>query len=95
MDFRDSREEAAFRARLRAWLVDNNPHLPPSSTSDAYWERQPDWHRSLHAAGFFGLSWPKEFGGQDAPTVHDAIVDEELARLEADESAGSAESHQA
>ena len=80
MDFRDSLEEAAFRARLRAWLVDNNPHLPPSSTSDAYWERQPDWHRSLHAAGFFGLSWPKEFGGQDAPTVHDAIVDEELAR---------------
>ena len=80
MDFRDSLEEAAFRARLRAWLVDNNPHLPPSSTSDAYWERQPDWHRSLHAAGFFGLSWPKEYGGQDAPTVHDVIVDEELAR---------------
>ena len=80
MDFRDSPEEAAFRTRLRAWLVDNNPHLPPSSTSDAYWERQPDWHRSLHAAGFFGLSWPKEYGGQDAPTVHDVIVDEELAR---------------
>jgi len=80
MDFRDSLEEAAFRARLRAWLVDNNPHLPPSSTSDAYWERQPDWHRSLHAAGFFGLSWPKEYGGHDAPTVHDVIVDEELAR---------------
>ena len=80
MDFRDSPEEAVFRARLRAWLVDNNPHLPPSSTSDEYWERQPDWHRSLHGAGFFGLSWPEEYGGHDAPTVYDVIVDEELAR---------------
>ena len=80
MDFRDSPEEASFRAQLRDWLVDNNPHLPPSSTSDEYWERQPDWHRSLHAAGFFGRSWPKAYGGHDAPTVHDVIVDEELAR---------------
>jgi alkylation response protein AidB-like acyl-CoA dehydrogenase len=80
MDFRDSPEEAAFRTRLRAWLVDNNPHLPPSSTSDEYWERQPDWHRALHRAGFFGLSWPEEYGGHGAPTVQDVIVDEELAR---------------
>ena len=83
MDFRDSPEEAAFRARLRAWLPDNNPHLPPSSTSDEYWERQPDWHRSLHAAGFFGLTWPAQYGGHDLPTVYDVIVDEELARADA------------
>jgi alkylation response protein AidB-like acyl-CoA dehydrogenase len=80
MDFRDSPEEAAFRARLRAWLEHNNPHLPPSSTSDEYWERQPGWHRSLHGAGFFGLSWPEAYGGHDASPVFDVIVDEELAR---------------
>ncbi|HEY8527287.1 MAG TPA: acyl-CoA dehydrogenase family protein [Acidimicrobiales bacterium] len=79
VDFRDTPEEAAFRARLREWLVDNNPHLPPSSTSDEYWERQPDWHRSLYRAGFFGLSWPQEYGGHGLPTVYDVIVDEELA----------------
>lgn len=50
MDFRDSAEETDFRTRLRAWLQDNNPHLPPSSTSDEYWEKQPDWHRSLYRA---------------------------------------------
>jgi alkylation response protein AidB-like acyl-CoA dehydrogenase len=80
MDFLDTPEEAEFRGRLRAWLADNNPHLPPSSTSDEYWERQPDWHRALHAGGFFGLTWPKEYGGHGMPSVYDVIVDEELAK---------------
>ena len=80
MDFRDSADEEQFRGRLRTWLAANNPHLPPSSTSDEYWERQPDWHRSLYAAGFFGLSWPAEYGGHGMPSVYDVIVDEELAR---------------
>lgn len=79
MDFRDAPEEADFRARLRAWLVENNPHLPPSSTSDEYWERQPDWHRALHRAGFFGVTWPTGYGGHGMPSAYDVIVDEELA----------------
>jgi alkylation response protein AidB-like acyl-CoA dehydrogenase len=79
VDFRDSPEEADFRARLRAWLEEHNPHLPPSSTSDEYWERQPDWHRALHRAGFFGLTWPATYGGHDMPSAYDVIVDEELA----------------
>jgi alkylation response protein AidB-like acyl-CoA dehydrogenase len=80
VDFRDAPEEAEFRGRLRTWLVDNNPHLPPSSTSDEYWEKQPDWHRSLYQAGFFGLTWPEEYGGHGMPSVYDVIVDDELAR---------------
>ncbi len=80
MDFRDSAEEAQFRGRLRSWLQDNNPHLPPSSTSDEYWERQPDWHRSLYRAGFFGVTWPQEYGGGGMPSVYNVIVDEELAQ---------------
>ena len=60
MDFADSPEEAAFRARLRAWLADNNPGLPASSTSDEYWDGQASWHQALYDAGFFALSWPKE-----------------------------------
>ena len=80
MDFRDSPDEAEFRGRLRAWLAENNPHLPASSTSDEYWERQPDWHRSLHEGGFFGITWPEEYGGHAMPSAYDVIVDEELAR---------------
>ena len=78
MDFRDSPEEAAFRARLRAWLADNNPGLPTSSTDDEYWAGQAEWHTSLHDAGFFGLSWPSRYGGHDLPPVFDVILDEEL-----------------
>jgi len=79
VDFRDSPEEAAFRTRLRAWLADNNPGLPSSSTDDEYWARQAEWHTSLYDAGFFGLSWPAQYGGHDLPTVFDVILDDELA----------------
>jgi alkylation response protein AidB-like acyl-CoA dehydrogenase len=79
MDLRDSPEEAAFRARFRAWLAENNPGLPVSSTDDEYWARQAEWHTALYDAGFFGLSWPARFGGHDLPPVYDVILDEELA----------------
>ncbi len=79
MDFGDSPEEAAFRQRLRAWLRDNNPRLPASSTDDDYWAGQARWHQSLYDAGFFGLSWPPEIGGHGLPAVYDVILDDELA----------------
>ena len=79
MDFGDSPDEAEFRLRLRAWLVDHNPGLPASSTDDEYWAGQAAWHRSLYDGGFFGATWPKEIGGQGLPSVYDVIVDEELA----------------
>jgi alkylation response protein AidB-like acyl-CoA dehydrogenase len=79
VDFGDSPEEAAFRLRLREWLRTNDPGLPASSTSDAYWAGQAPWHRSLYDAGFFGMSWPRDIGGQELPSVYDVILDEELA----------------
>ncbi len=78
MDFGDSPAEAEFRARLRAWLVENTPSLPWSSTSDEYWLGVASWHQSLYAAGFFGMSFPKDIGGQDLPSVYEVILDEEL-----------------
>jgi len=79
MDFGDSPEESDFRWRLRGWLRDNTPRLPVSSTDDAYWAGMAAWHRSLYDAGFFGMSWPAEIGGQGRPPVFEVIVDEELA----------------
>jgi alkylation response protein AidB-like acyl-CoA dehydrogenase len=79
VDYRDSPDEAAFRERLRAWLIDHNPGLPASSTDDEYWARQAEWHTALFDAGFFGLTWPKRFGGHELPAVFDVILDEELA----------------
>ncbi|MFZ2242968.1 MAG: acyl-CoA dehydrogenase family protein [Gordonia amarae] len=78
MDYRDSPDEAEFRARLRAWLADNAKDFPTSG--DEYWARQGEWHQALYGAGFFGLSWPRRFGGHDLPPVYDVILDEELAK---------------
>ncbi len=80
MDFGDSPEEAEFRSRLRDWLRDNNPGLPASSTSDDYWAGQAAWHQALYDGGFFGMSWPKQIGGQGLPSVYEVIADEELSR---------------
>ena len=78
MDFRDSPEEAAFRERLRSWLAETAGDFPTSG--DEYWRRQGEWHQALYSAGFFGLSWPREYGGKELPPVYDVILDEELAR---------------
>jgi alkylation response protein AidB-like acyl-CoA dehydrogenase len=78
LDFRDSSQEAAFRERLRSWLSVHATEF--SGSGDEYWARQIEWHRALYEGGFFGLSWPHDYGGQDLPPVYDVIVDEELVR---------------
>jgi alkylation response protein AidB-like acyl-CoA dehydrogenase len=79
MDFGDAPDEVDFRLRLRAWIDVHNPGLPASSTDDDYWKGQAAWHQSLYDAGFFGVTWPTDIGGQGLASVYDVIVDEELA----------------
>jgi alkylation response protein AidB-like acyl-CoA dehydrogenase len=79
MDFGDSPEEATFRACLRQWLEHHRPGLRASPASDEYWAGQAAWHQALYDAGFFGVSWPEEIGGQGRPAVYEVLVDEELA----------------
>jgi alkylation response protein AidB-like acyl-CoA dehydrogenase len=78
LDFRDSAEEAAFRERLRSWLALHAKEY--SGSGDECWARQIEWHRALYEAGFFGLSWPRDYGGQELAPVYDVIIDEELVR---------------
>jgi alkylation response protein AidB-like acyl-CoA dehydrogenase len=78
LDFRDSADEAAFRDRLRGWLADRAGTFPKSQ--DEYWASAASWHTDLYSAGFFGATWPTEFGGQGLAPVYDVIIDEELAR---------------
>jgi alkylation response protein AidB-like acyl-CoA dehydrogenase len=85
VDFRDTPEEAAFRAELRAWLATNLPpgwadREPQVGRGDEPFAR--DWSRKLYDAGYSGLTWPKEFGGQGAPYSFQGIYLEETARSE-------------
>jgi alkylation response protein AidB-like acyl-CoA dehydrogenase len=79
MQLRDTPDEAAFRAEVRAWLDEHNPGLdgvPETKDKKA-------WSRKIYDAGYAGLTWPEEYGGQGASYSHQAIVYEEWARAEA------------
>src|SRR4026207_1877485 len=83
MDLRDTPEEAAFRAGLRAWLGEPPPEELQGDRGGAARFDGPamrEWSRALYHAGYIGLTWPKEYGGQGAPYAHQAIFLEELAR---------------
>ena len=91
MDLRDSPEEAAFRAEIRAWIEANLPaELRGSRGGAARFEgpESRDWSRKLYEAGYAGLTWPKEYGGSGAPWNLQAIALEELARAEAPQHIG-------
>ncbi|MBM0236029.1 acyl-CoA dehydrogenase family protein [Micromonospora sp. ATA32] len=75
MDLHDDPDEAAFRARLRDWLRERLPDEPRQWSRDELRV----WSRDLHRAGYAGLTWPTEYGGQGLPAGHQAIFAEETA----------------
>ena len=85
MDLRDTPEEAAFRAEVRAWLEANIPTelTGPRSGEAEYEQAWRAWSRKLYDAGYVGLTWPEDYGGKGAPYSHQAILLEETARAEA------------
>jgi alkylation response protein AidB-like acyl-CoA dehydrogenase len=91
MDFRDTPEEAAFRAELREWLSTNIPQSyrdrgdVAGRTDEAI---SKEWSKRLFDGGYSGLTWPKEYGGAGAPYTHQAILLEESARAETPEHIG-------
>jgi len=86
VDLRDTPEEAQFRAELRAWVDANLPEDKRGGRGGAQRFEDPfirEWSRKLYGAGYAGLTWPKEYGGQGAPPSFQAIVYEELAAVQA------------
>ena len=81
MDLRDTPEEAVFRAEVRDFIAENLPSKQRGARR--FEDDDRDWSRKLGAAGYAGLTWPKEYGGSGAPYAHQAIFLEELARAEA------------
>jgi alkylation response protein AidB-like acyl-CoA dehydrogenase len=92
MDFGFSPEEEAFRADLRGWLERELPaHRASWPPSDDEFTLHPDrsfdaclaWHRRLHAGGWVGIAWPREYGGRGATLVEQMIFQEEMVRAAA------------
>ena len=86
MDFRESPEQARFRAEVRAWLVANVPAAtrggPPRTAAERVAFARA-WQRRLFEGGFAGLDWPRAFGGRGATPIESLIFGEECARARA------------
>src|SRR5919202_5891842 len=78
MDLRYTAEDIAFRDQVRAWFAENTPRKPLETL-----EQRRAWHRKLYEAGFVGMGWPKEYGGQGARPMEQAIVADEMTRADA------------
>jgi alkylation response protein AidB-like acyl-CoA dehydrogenase len=71
-----SPEEAAYREGIRAWLEEHSERLtdeinfntlywmPSPEDGIAHFERSRAVHKRLHEAGYIGITWPTEAGGQ-------------------------------
>ena len=96
MHLDDTPEEAAFRARARAWIAANRPddatmkmlrglassgHPAPSHE---LWAMARAWNAKKYDAGFAVLTWPKIYGGLDSPSLAAIFAEEEgpLARFQ-------------
>ncbi len=84
MDFRYSDAEDRFRFELRRWLDEHLPrYFAPGELSeeldpDARFEKMLAWHRAMHAGGWVGLHWPREYGGRGASLLEQLVYAEEM-----------------
>jgi alkylation response protein AidB-like acyl-CoA dehydrogenase len=83
MDLSYTPEQEVFRRQVRKWIKANLPARekdaqPLESADPTRIQHYKDWQRKLYEAGYVAMGWPKEYGGQAADVVQQAIVNEEL-----------------
>tara|TARA_Y100001970_G_scaffold182591_1_gene222112 strand:+ start:1236 stop:2414 length:1179 start_codon:yes stop_codon:yes gene_type:complete len=87
MEFSWSQDENKFRLEVREFLQKNwdASQLPegPNVDNDAAKKYVREFKRKLAEKGWLTMSWPKEYGGQDASYVQQMIFREEGAIVDA------------
>jgi alkylation response protein AidB-like acyl-CoA dehydrogenase len=87
MDFNDTPAEAEYRATARAWLEENLAEYrePPAVPYklDEFIRRSKAWQAKKFAAGYTGITWPKQFGGQGLGPMNSIIYGQEESRFHA------------
>ena len=84
MDFEWGEEEKAFRAKVRAFIGANANEEVADPRRDGMGQlvdspERRAFMKLLSEQGWIGMSWPKEYGGQEAPGVFEYLLNEELA----------------
>ena len=88
MDFSDTPDEAKFRAEVQAFLDKNAVRRKPGEVMG--YRRGQDapgaiaaakaFQAKKYAAGFAGLTWPKEWGGRGGTPIEQVIYNQEEAK---------------
>jgi alkylation response protein AidB-like acyl-CoA dehydrogenase len=83
VDLNDTPEQVRYRARVRSWLEQHAAEAPQITRDDITPEvidARRAWQRKLAEAGFVGIPWPKEYGGQGLGPVEHVVFTQELTR---------------
>ena len=81
MDIRLDEETLAFRAEVREFLSANVDSIPTKSYDNAEgFAQHRHWDQVLFDAGLSVITWPKKYGGRDAPLLHWLVFEEEYFR---------------
>lgn len=77
-----------FRREVSDWMARNKPDDPgfllPQSFmevgSDQQLEFLREWQHRIWSAGYLGMAWPREYGGQGLDPIYQSIADQEMRR---------------
>jgi alkylation response protein AidB-like acyl-CoA dehydrogenase len=80
MNFDDTPEEAAYRAKVSAWLASAAADYREPVTGGNVVARAKAWQAVKYSAGYVGITWPKELGGQGATPMQQIIFNQEESK---------------
>lgn len=81
MDLDLDDDTLAFQAEVRDFLSANAGSIPTKSYDNAEgFDQHRHWDRVLFDAGLSVITWPKKYGGRDAPLLHWVMFEEEYFR---------------
>jgi alkylation response protein AidB-like acyl-CoA dehydrogenase len=86
LDLNDTPDQAEYRARVRAWLDEHRDDAPVLRGKGAIEDEDEAiaahraWQRKLAEAGYVGITWPKEYGGQGLGPLEQVISNQEINR---------------
>ena len=86
----DAEALTRYRGQLRDWLAANIPgwwrdsrYATPFEVPESRFDDVREWQRALFRAGYMGLRWPREFGGQGLSLAHELARADEFQRAKA------------
>jgi alkylation response protein AidB-like acyl-CoA dehydrogenase len=82
MELSLSKQDAAFRDEVRAFIADNYPQdmRVPNPETDLTKEQSLLWHRILYRRGWIAPLWPKQYGGTGWSLTQRFIWEQETSR---------------